>query len=706
MPEKFTNVHCNPLVDPNNASHAQSNSLGELLGLCGNENLVSTTKYSIITFLPIALFEQFRRIANLYFTVVAALSLTELSPVHPFTTITPVVAVIGFSMVKEGIEDFRRYIADKELNHRKVLRWNGKDAWESVFWKTLTAGDVVKVLRGETFPADLICLSSTLDDGICYVETVQLDGETNIKVKRAMAKTMEDFEQGNEEKSLKHWNPRIECELPNKSIYTFTGNLIVSSSDQIPGRGSRTDSNTNNKIDSSTSAKKRVKRDSMYSSSEIINVTIENEAENDKSIGDNGDIENNNRNETRERRSRSSSGEGDANKVPILPQSVLLRGASLRNTDYVIGVAIFTGHSTKIMMNSSRSPSKRSTIEKKLDKVILFMFALLFTLCTVGAVATSQWTKLLGPDQWYLDTANAPDYFNPSKFETVGVTSFFTSFILYGYLIPISLYISIEFVKILQAFVFINLDIEMYCGESDTPASARTSNLNEELGMVHTVLSDKTGTLTRNIMEFFKCSINGISYGSGRTEIEVMVAERSGIFYTDDPREDDEEGKVRGFNLNDRRLNKMKWLSSPEKDKIGTFFRILSICHTVIPETVNGVINYQAESPDEEAFVIAAAQMGFRFVRRTPTSIFIEVTKVKPTQPRQRRRSVLSRGLDDDDDDDISSTNGKDGGGADNVEVEEFEILNIIEFNSFRKRMSVIYRDSSGKIFIACKGKF
>ena len=73
----------------------------------GQENLVCTTKYTILTFFPRALFEQFRRIANLYFTIVAALSLTELSPVHPFTTITPVVGVIGFSMIKEAIEDYR-----------------------------------------------------------------------------------------------------------------------------------------------------------------------------------------------------------------------------------------------------------------------------------------------------------------------------------------------------------------------------------------------------------------------------------------------------------------------------------------------------------------------------------------------------------------------------------------------------------------------
>jgi magnesium-transporting ATPase (P-type) len=81
-------------------------------------------------------------------------------------------------------------------------------------------------------------------------------------------------------------------------------------------------------------------------------------------------------------------------------------------------------------------------------------------------------------------------------------------------------------VKIIQSLVFIGKDLDMYHAESDTPAVARTSNLNEELGMVDTVLSDKTGTLTRNVMEFFKCSIGGIEYGCGVTEIERANAER------------------------------------------------------------------------------------------------------------------------------------------------------------------------------------
>lgn len=83
-------------------------------------NRTSTTKYNILTFLPKALFEQYRRIANVYFTIVAALSLTPYSPVRAWTTFLPLGIVLGTSIIKEGIEDYKRYKSDKEVNNRLV----------------------------------------------------------------------------------------------------------------------------------------------------------------------------------------------------------------------------------------------------------------------------------------------------------------------------------------------------------------------------------------------------------------------------------------------------------------------------------------------------------------------------------------------------------------------------------------------------------
>lgn len=115
--------------------------------------------------------------------------------------------------------------------------------------------------------------------------------------------------------------------------------------------------------------------------------------------------------------------------------------------------------------------------------------------------------------------------YDPAEAAASGLCHFVTALMLYGYLIPISLYVSIEMVKFLQA-IFINQDIYMFDEDSGVPAEARTSNLNEELGQVDTILSDKTGTLTCNQMDFLKCSIAGTAYGVKSSEVEVAAVKQ------------------------------------------------------------------------------------------------------------------------------------------------------------------------------------
>lgn len=104
----------------------------------------------------------------------------------------------------------------------------------------------------------------------------------------------------------------------------------------------------------------------------------------------------------------------------------------------------------QVMKNATLPPSKRSRIEHQMDKMILLMFALLFAMCLVGATLFALWTKKLSPAMWYIAPENAPTAFNPNKAVLSGVYSFVTSFVLYGYLIPISLYVSLEMVKVVQ----------------------------------------------------------------------------------------------------------------------------------------------------------------------------------------------------------------------------------------------------------------
>uniref|UniRef100_A0A8C3RT06 Phospholipid-transporting ATPase n=1 Tax=Chelydra serpentina TaxID=8475 RepID=A0A8C3RT06_CHESE len=501
------------------------------------DNRVSTAKYSVVTFLPRFLYEQIRKAANAFFLFIALLQqIPDVSPTGRYTTLVPLLFILTVAGIKEMIEDYVSVI---------YLIWKtGRLPTDGAHTAlvNVAVGDIVKVTNGQHLPADMIIVSSSEPQAMCYIETSNLDGETNLKIRQGLTQTASL--QSRED--LMKVSGKIECEGPNRHLYDFIGNLRLNG--QSP--------------------------------------------------------------------------------VPIGPDQILLRGAQLRNTQWVLGIVVYTGHDTKLMQNSTKAPLKRSNVEKVTNMQILVLFCILLVMALVSSVGALLWNRTHGEVIWYLEELYVNFGYN-----------LLTFIILYNNLIPISLLVTLEVVKFTQA-LFINWDIDMYYQETDTPAMARTSNLNEELGQVKYLFSDKTGTLTCNIMNFKKCSIAGVTYG----QLPPPISESCEF---DDPR-----------------LLQNIESDHPTAAHIQEFLTLLAVCHTVVPERDGNTIIYQASSPDEGALVKGAKKLGYIFTGRTPHSVIIDAL-------------------------------GKE---------ETFEILNVLEFSSNRKRMSVIVRTPTGRLRLYCKG--
>lgn len=518
------------------------------------------------------LFEQFQRLANFYFLCLLVLQLIPaISSLTPVTTALPLIGVLGLTAVKDAYDDIQRHISDSHVNNRKsrVVR-EGKLVQEK--WSAVQVGDIIRMDNNTFVAADLLLLTSSEPNGLIYIETSELDGETNLKCRQCLVETAEI---GQDDGKLSEFNGEIICEQPNNLLNKFEGVLVW-----------------------------------------------------------------------------------NGKTFPLDNEKIILRGCVLRNTAWCYGVVIFAGKDTKLMQNSGKSKFKRTSIDRLLNFLIIGIVFFLLSMCLFCMVACGIWESLVGR---YFQTFLPWDTLVPSEplggATIIALLVFFSYAIVLNTVVPISLYVSVEVIRFVQSFL-INWDEQMYYKKYNTYAKARTTTLNEELGQIEYIFSDKTGTLTQNIMTFNKCSIGGQCYGD-------IIDQRTGdvIEVTDDTEPLDfsfNPNYEPEFRFYDKNL--LEAVRRREKETF-SFFRLLALCHTVMSEEREGKLEYQAQSPDEAALVSAARNFGFVFKERTPNSITIEVMGTH----------------------------------------EVYELLCILDFNNIRKRMSVILR-KDGKLTLYCKG--
>ncbi|KAL6435702.1 hypothetical protein ACFW04_005540 [Cataglyphis niger] len=595
-------------------------------------NYIKTSKYTVLTFLPLNLFEQFQRLANFYFLCLLVLQMIPaISSLTPITTAIPLIGVLTLTAVKDAYDDFQRHSNDSQVNNRKSQTLRGTNLREEK-WSQVQVGDVIRMENDQFVAADVLLLSTSEPNGLCYIETAELDGETNLKCRQCLPETAEMMDN---HELIGQFDGEIVCEIPNNLLNKFDGILTWK-----------------------------------------------------------------------------------GQKYALDNDKIILRGCVLRNTQWCYGMVIFAGKDTKLMQNSGKTKFKRTSIDRLLNLLIIGIVFFLLSLCLFCMVGCGIWESLVGR---YFQTYLPWDSLVPNEPITgatvIALLVFFSYAIVLNTVVPISLYVSVEVIRFVQSFL-INWDEEMYYAPTKTHAKARTTTLNEELGQIEYIFSDKTGTLTQNIMTFNKCSVAGKCYGdiidevtgevidlsetdravptptmqwkSGQEFVRPVYTPLSGpnvrlLEQADGVSNTTPEPGINGspkiphksstmppldFSFNkdyepDFKFYDPALLEAVKRGNrdVHSFFRLLALCHTVMPEEKNGKIEYQAQSPDEAALVSAARNFGFVFKERSPNSITIEVMGKK----------------------------------------EIYELLCILDFNNVRKRMSVILR-KDGHLRLYCKG--
>uniref|UniRef100_A0A672IM61 Phospholipid-transporting ATPase n=1 Tax=Salarias fasciatus TaxID=181472 RepID=A0A672IM61_SALFA len=365
------------------------------------DNRIISSKYTIWNFVPKNLFEQFRRIANFYFLIIFLVQVIIHTPTSPVTSGLPLFFVITVTAIKQGYEDWLRHKADNEVNGAPVFVVRSGSLVQTRS-KNIRVGDIVRVAKDETFPADLVLLSSDRADGTCHITTASLDGETNLKTHYSVAETS-----------------------------------VCQSVSQL----------------------------------EALQAVVESSV-----------------------------------KINYL---CIEQAACLTSYCFAVGVAVYTGMESKMALNYKCKSQKRSAVEKSMNTFLLIYLGILLSEAVLSTILKYAWQA---EDKW-----DEPFYNQKTDQERNSspilkfISDFLAFLVLYNFIIPISLYVTVEMQKFLGSF-FIGWDLDLYHEESDQKAQVNTSDLNEELGQVEYVFTDKTGTLTENEMQFRECSISGTKY--------------------------------------------------------------------------------------------------------------------------------------------------------------------------------------------------
>lgn len=684
----------NPEDDKRTLSVFNESETEEMLEIRASfpKNIIVSSRYNLFNFLPKSLLEQFRRLANVYFLVLGIIAcIGEYtnyyeSAIEPAGILAPMIIVVLISVIKDGIEDIKRHQADNEINTRTAKRLNTDGNIVDILWKDIKVGDTLMVYADQELPADCVVLrSGGIQGQCCYVETAAIDGETNLKLK--IPSTTLCSVTGDRE---------VKLELNHEKTKLSGAIDILRYVDLL---SKRYDTNLINCIFCLI----------------VIRCTIMAEAPNSSIHRFNAFVEPFN--------GAHGIGTDTSKQYALSEKNLLLRGSMLRATEWCVAAVVYSGADTKLSLNSKRPPSKLSSVDRIVNRTLLIAISTMLIVCIISMIFGIIWQEKDNDASYLCLHTDDLDSTYPKgggceSSAPSSVLTIFTFATLYNNFVCISMYVSLEMVYLCQAY-FVSNDINLYDEESNTPAECHTSGMCADLGQVQYVLSDKTGTLTKNQMVVQQFSLANKIFGeplqNAPQSISVDTSKQSANDLMERPSRvsivDMDFSPATDTTLLTQKTNfypsldliqnvsiitskdSVDRLHSGQNDIIIdeverrmflNFIRVLVYCNTamIMPDD-NGkqdisnfqelVDRLQAESPDEVALILSAAE------------------HCKVLLEKRSNREIISKGI------------GRYSGGDPDA-TERVELLAVNEFDSDRKMMSVIVKLPDGKNYLLCKG--
>eukprot|EP00466_Bigelowiella_natans_P009003 jgi/Bigna1/87603/estExt_fgenesh1_pg.C_220081 len=494
-------------------------------------NRITSTKYTPATFLPVNFYEQIMpwyKPANFYFLCIAVLqSISAISTTQGKPTILmPLLFVVGVTMIKDWIEDSKRRQQDRDANEAMYKVWR-RGAWVDVQAQNILVGDFVLIKEDGRLPCDVFVVGSGIDSGdVAFIDTKDLDGETNLKPKSVPKFLLQQFPRTKSSPDhVSTVSMHLQCDSPENSSFTDMGEWSGMIKFENPRR------------------------------------------------------------ELLEMKGKQKKG-----GFHVGIDNFILRTCVLRNTPWIIGLAVYTGEQTKIRKNNAKNQDsmkiKNSTVFRHMNYGFAAMGLLQICCCLFASIFAGMYqSRLKGSsggwgDAWYLALEDSPFF--------AGFKRFFTWFIICKDFLPISLYVSLEMVQFCQA-----------------KARVKNKDVAEELRKFK---EDVKGAKVHPFVEF--------------DERQRMLSEA---------KEDPKQAKLiqeylYALSLNNTVFPKVKKPSSKRKKKMAGDEKQEDIKHDLTDAYRNVPLQLDSSSPDEKALVYFAQYMGYEVYHRAEGTVALKRT--------------------------------------------------------------------------------